>query len=70
MQTEARRRVSFATAFIAFAGHGKAVTRGGATLVELMGAIWVAAEMRGAAFAHSLMALDALDEDHAHDAQE
>lgn len=42
-------------------GHTKAAMRAGATERELMEAIWVAAEMRaGAAFAHSLIALDAM----------
>lgn len=43
-------------------GHTKAAAREGATPEEVMEAIWVAAEMRaGAAFAHSMLALDALD---------
>lgn len=43
-------------------GHTKAATRAGATPEEVMEAIWVAAEMRaGGAFAHSLIALDALE---------
>ena len=42
-------------------GHTRAATRFGATPAEIMEAIWVAAEMRaGAAYAHSLVALDAL----------
>ena len=49
-------------------GHTKAATRDGATSEEIMEAIWVAAEMRaGGAFAHSLIAIDVLSEDHAHD---
>jgi AhpD family alkylhydroperoxidase len=48
-------------------GHTKAATRAGATPGEIMEAIWVAAEMRaGAAFAHSLIALDTLDATTAH----
>ena len=48
-------------------GHTKAASREGATPEELMEAIWVAAEMRaGGAYAHSLIALDALDAEHAH----
>jgi AhpD family alkylhydroperoxidase len=40
-------------------GHTKAAMREGATREELMEAIWVAAEMRaGAAFTHSVLALD------------
>lgn len=43
-------------------GHAKAARRGGATAKEIMEAIWVAAEMRaGGAFAHSALALDAID---------
>lgn len=43
-------------------GHAKAARRSGATGKEIMEAIWVAAEMRaGAAFAHSALALDAID---------
>jgi AhpD family alkylhydroperoxidase len=42
-------------------GHTRAALRKGATQAELMEAIWVAAEMRaGAAFAHSVIALDAI----------
>lgn len=45
-------------------GHTRAATREGATPEELMEAIWVAAEIRaGGAYAHSLLALDALDEE-------
>ena len=44
-------------------GHTKAASQEGATPEEIMEAIWVAAEMRaGAASAHSVLALDALDE--------
>ena len=51
--------------------HTKVATGEGATPEELMEAIWIAAEMRaGGAVAHSAIALDALAEDHAHDAQE
>ena len=43
-------------------GHTKAARREGATAEEIMEAIWVAAEMRaGGAFAHSALALTALD---------
>ena len=43
------------------AGHTKAARRAGARGEEIMEAIWVASEMRaGAAYAHSLIALDAL----------
>lgn len=44
-------------------GHTKAAQRHGATAEEIMEAIWVAAEMRaGVAYAHSVVALDAIDE--------
>ena len=40
-------------------GHTKAALKAGATGAEIMEAVWVTAEMRaGAAFAHSLLALD------------
>ena len=43
-------------------GHTKAALRQGATPEELMEAIWVAAEMRaGGAYAHSAVALEAMD---------
>jgi AhpD family alkylhydroperoxidase len=43
-------------------GHTKAALRAGATSEEIMEAIWVAAEMRaGAAYAHSLIALAAME---------
>jgi AhpD family alkylhydroperoxidase len=42
-------------------GHVKAARREGASAEQIMEAIWVAAEMRaGAAFAHSIKALDLL----------
>jgi AhpD family alkylhydroperoxidase len=42
-------------------GHTEAALRAGAAEREVMEAIWVAAEMRaGAAFAHSLVALDTM----------
>jgi AhpD family alkylhydroperoxidase len=42
-------------------GHSKAAVQHGATAEEIMEAIWVAAEMRaGAAYAHSLLALDSI----------
>lgn len=45
-------------------GHVKAARRAGATDAEVMEAIWVAAEMRaGAAYAHSVKALDILADD-------
>ena len=43
-------------------GHTKAALRDGATPEELMEAIWVAAEMRaGAAYAHSVLALETIE---------
>lgn len=45
-------------------GHVKAARRKGATQKQVMEAIWVAAEMRaGAAFAHSVKALDLMEDD-------
>src|SRR5438067_12628177 len=47
-------------------GHTKAAMQKGATEQELMEAIWVAAEMRaGAAYAHSLLAIDTMNHSHA-----
>ena len=44
-------------------GHTKAAQRHGASPQEIMEAIWVAAEMRaGAAYAHSALALDEIDD--------
>src|SRR5690606_13663644 len=44
-------------------GHTKSALHKGATQQEVMEAIWVAAEMRaGAAFAHSNLALDTMNE--------
>lgn len=49
-------------------GHVKGARRAGATEEQVMEAIWVAAEMRaGAAFAHSLIALEAMDDAGRHD---
>ncbi|HET7675985.1 MAG TPA: carboxymuconolactone decarboxylase family protein [Gammaproteobacteria bacterium] len=46
-------------------GHTKAALRAGASDSEIMEAIWVAAEMRaGAAYAHSAIALDAINAAH------
>ena len=45
-------------------GHTKLARRAGASDQEIMEAVWVAAEMRaGGAFAHSTIALHALDEE-------
>jgi AhpD family alkylhydroperoxidase len=47
-------------------GHTELATQKGATEQEIMEAVWVAAEMRaGGAYAHSIIALDALQ--HIHD---
>lgn len=44
-------------------GHTRAAQRHGATAEEIMEAVWVAAEMRaGAAYAHSALALDTIEE--------
>lgn len=44
-------------------GHTQGALRAGATEQEIMEAIWVAAEMRaGAAFAHSVIALETMKE--------
>lgn len=44
-------------------GHVKAARREGASAQQVMEAIWVAAEMRaGAAYAHSVKALDLMDD--------
>jgi AhpD family alkylhydroperoxidase len=46
-------------------GHTKNALRHGATPQEIMEAIWVAAEMRaGGAYAHSLISLDSMNEEH------
>lgn len=51
-------------------GHAKAAAREGASEAEIMEAIWVASEMRaGAAYAHSVIALDALDGHATHGAE-
>ena len=43
-------------------GHTRSATRHGASPEEIMEAIWVAAEMRaGAAYAHSILALQEID---------
>src|SRR5574340_601843 len=48
-------------------GHTKAASRAGASPEEIMEAIWVAAEMRaGGAYAHSALALDAIEKARAH----
>ncbi|MHB1769280.1 MAG: carboxymuconolactone decarboxylase family protein [Phycisphaerae bacterium] len=45
------------------AGHSQQAVKQGATREEIMEAVWVAAEMRaGAAYAHSLIALKAIED--------
>ena len=45
-------------------GHVKAARRAGATQEQIMETIWIAAEMRaGAAYAHSLKALELMEDD-------
>ena len=49
-------------------GHTRAALRAGATEQEIMEAIWVAAEMRaGGAFAHSVIALETMQEHASHE---
>ena len=51
-------------------GHSRAARRHSASAEEIMEAIWVAAEMRaGAAFAHSAIALDEIEDAPAEDAR-
>jgi AhpD family alkylhydroperoxidase len=51
--------------------HTKAALRSGASAAEVMESIWVAAEMRaGAAFAHSVVALDEIAEVTGHDSHQ
>lgn len=48
-------------------GHTKLAVRKGASSEEIMESIWVAAEMRaGGAYAHSTLALSAMDSAHSH----
>lgn len=49
-------------------GHTEGALKSGATAEEIMEAIWVAAEMRaGAAYAHSIIALETLANANSHD---
>ncbi len=51
--------------------HTKAALRHGATAEEIMEAIWVAAEMRaGGAYAHSTIALDAIEQGNSRQTQQ
>ena len=67
LETKTKQLIAVAVAHVTqcpycIRGHTKAARREGATEQELMEAIWVAAEMRaGGAYAHSLIALQALD---------
>lgn len=50
-------------------GHTQEALKHGASDAEIMEAIWVAAEMRaGAAYAHSVLALDTMQQAHAREA--
>jgi AhpD family alkylhydroperoxidase len=51
-------------------GHTAAALRHGATEAQIMEAIWVAAEMRaGGSYAHSVLALDTMERQHAEHAE-
>jgi AhpD family alkylhydroperoxidase len=68
LSTKSKQLIAVAVAHVTqcpycIRGHTKAALRNEATPQEIMEAIWVAAEMRaGGAYAHSLVALDTLDE--------
>ena len=68
LSTKTKQLIAVAAAHITqcpycIRGHTKAALRNGASPEEIMEAIWVAVEMRaGAAYAHSALALDAIDE--------
>ncbi len=68
LSTKTKQLIAVAVAHVTqcpycISGHTKAALRQGATHEELMEAIWVAAEMRaGGAYAHSLIALAAMEE--------
>ena len=68
LSTQTKQLIAVAVAHVTqcpycIRGHTRAALRAGATREELMEAIWVAAEMRaGAAYAHSALALDVMDE--------
>jgi AhpD family alkylhydroperoxidase len=66
LSTKTKQLIAVATAHVTqcpycIRGHTGAALREGATAEEIMEAIWVATEMRaGAAYAHSVIALDAI----------
>ena len=66
LSTKAKQLIAVAVAHVTqcpycIRGHAQGARQQGATEQEIMEAIWVAAEMRaGAAFAHSVIALDAM----------
>ena len=68
LSTKTKQLIAVAAAHITqcpycIRGHTKAARLNGATPAELMEAIWVAVEMRaGGAYAHSVIALDTLNE--------
>jgi AhpD family alkylhydroperoxidase len=68
LSTKIKQLIAVAAAHISqcpycIRGHTKAALRHGATPQEMMEAIWVAAEMRaGAAYAHSVLALDVVEQ--------
>lgn len=67
LETKTKQLIAVAVAHVTqcpycIRGHTKAAMREGATREELMEAIWVAAEMRaGAAYTHSVLALDEME---------
>lgn len=67
LSTKTKQLIAVAAAHITqcpycIRGHTKLARRHGATPEEIMEAVWVAAEMRaGGAFAHSAIALEAMD---------
>ena len=69
LDTRTKQLIAIAAAHITqcpwcIEGHVKAAQRAGATNEQIMEAIWVAAEMRaGAAYAHSVKALEILNGD-------
>ena len=68
LQTKTKQLIAVGAAHVTqcpycIRGHTKAALRHGATAEEIMEAVWVAAEMRaGGAYAHSVVALDAIQE--------
>jgi len=72
LQTKTKQLIAVAVAHVTqcpycIRSHTRAALRQGATQQEIMEAIWVAAEMRaGGAYAHSLISLTAMEEEHEH----